>query len=56
MATQLPDEMLSSLNETIKCRELQHQQTACLLTVSPGVEFISIAHEPDSLTFSVYRI
>ncbi|KAI4241838.1 MAG: hypothetical protein L6R42_011181 [Xanthoria sp. 1 TBL-2021] len=32
MATQLPDELLSSLNESIKCRELQHQQTACLLT------------------------
>ncbi|KAI4105881.1 MAG: hypothetical protein LQ339_003199 [Xanthoria mediterranea] len=32
MAPQLPDELLSYLNESIKCRELQHQQTACLLT------------------------
>ncbi|KAL8991076.1 MAG: hypothetical protein Q9169_007952, partial [Polycauliona sp. 2 TL-2023] len=32
MATLLPDELLSSLNSTIKCRELQHQQTASLLT------------------------
>ncbi|KAL8847636.1 MAG: hypothetical protein Q9221_007324 [Calogaya cf. arnoldii] len=32
MATLLPDELLSSLNESIKCRELQHQQTACLLS------------------------
>ncbi|KAL8776215.1 MAG: hypothetical protein Q9213_008351, partial [Squamulea squamosa] len=32
MATVLPDELLSSLNESIQCRELQLQQIACLLT------------------------
>ncbi|KAL8977793.1 MAG: hypothetical protein Q9205_006480, partial [Flavoplaca limonia] len=32
MAAILPDELLSSLNESIRCRELQHQQIACLLT------------------------
>ncbi|KAL8868258.1 MAG: hypothetical protein Q9174_005105 [Haloplaca sp. 1 TL-2023] len=43
--TMLPEELLSSLNESIRCRELQIQQTACLLAVSRRIPTASKTHD-----------